>query len=322
MMDERLVILVGEDLFRLKQRTQEWLKLAKISESDTETYDLEETPVEEVINSAMTIPFLSERKGVVGLRALCLGDSKLAKEMESSMEYLYRYFSAPSESTLLILQVPLPALSIPKTAKDLLALYGVVEVFESSKKQDLYQEVKTLLHAHNKTIHPDALEELIIRTNESSVMLDHEVAKIVAYTQNQSVVTLTDIETITPKNVEDNIFELINQIVVRDRSHALKLLKDLLKKNVDSVSILSMLASKFLELVHAKALMKQQVSLEDMMKYFNYSKGRLYYVQKNAKEIPDEVLSQYIDQLSEYDFKIKSGQMDKQLALELFIFGL
>ncbi len=321
-MSKRIIILVGEDLFRLKQRTQDWLNESQISESDVEVYDLEETPVEEVINAALTIPFLSDNKAVVCLRANCLGDSKLAKEMESSMAVFMRYFSNPHETTLLILQVPLPALSISKTMKDLLEKNAIVEVFESSKKQDLYEEVRNLLYKEGKSITPDALEELIIRSNESSVMLDQEVAKIMAFKQHQDLITLSDIETITPKNVEDNIFELINQIVARDRLHALKLLKDLLKKNVDSVMILSMLSSKFLELVHAKALVKQKASQEDMMKYFNYSKGRLYYVQKNAKEIPDDVLEQYIDQLSEYDFKIKSGQMDKQLALELFLFSL
>jgi DNA polymerase-3 subunit delta len=42
---------------------------------------------------------------------------------------------------------------------------------------------------------------------------------------------------------------------------------------------------------------------------------------KEAKSIKKKDLEQWIDQLSDVDFKIKSGQIDKKIAVELFLIG-
>lgn len=321
-MNERLFLLVGEDQHAIKKRTQAILLSSGINLQDTEIYDLDEVTPEDAINAAMTIPFFSDRKAVVFQNANLLGESKLGKDSETTLEYFTRYFQSPSESTLLIIQVFRPNLTLPKPMKALLELNAIIENFQAVVKQDFYQEAKSQFAKANKTITPDALEELVMRTQESKTMMTHEIEKINLYLESENVVTLSNIELLTPRNMEDNIFELINQIVARDKVHALRLLKDLLKRNIDPVTILTMLSSKFLEIAHAKALIRQKASQEEMMKYFNYSKGRLYYVQKNATSFPEEVLETTISKLAEFDYLIKSGQLEKQLALELLLLQL
>ena len=321
-MENRLVILYGLDTYRIKQRTIHYLEKSQIDEADTQVFDLDEWNVDELVNASMTIPFFSEKKAVVGLNASFLAGQKGAKDTFHDVDYLYRYFASPSESTLLILQVPGDKLSIPKPVMALLDLNAEVEKFDLSNKYDLYEIARVLFQKEQLSITPDALEELVNRCDESAVMMEKEIEKISTYAMDSSVITIEMIQTLTPKNLEDNVFELVNQLVSRNIKQGLRMLADLSKMNVDPTVILSALSNKFLEIAHAKALLKQKTSPEEMMKYFGYSKGRMYYVQKNANEVPIELLTKCINDIEQIDYKIKSGQIDKKLALELFILGL
>lgn len=321
-MENRLVILYGLDTYRIKQRTIHYLEKSQIDEADTQVFDLDEWNVDELVNASMTIPFFSDKKAVVGLNAFFLAGQKGAKDTFHDVDYLYRYFASPSESTLLILQVPGDKLSIPKPIMALLDLNAEVEKFDISNKYDLYEIARVLFQKEQLSITPDALEELVNRSDESAILMEKEIEKISTYAMGSSVITIDMIQTLTPKNLEDNVFELVNQLVSRNIKQGLRMLADLSKMNVDPTVILSALANKFLEIAHAKALLKQKTSQEEMMKYFGYSKGRMYYVQKNANEVPMELLTKCINDLEQIDYKIKSGQMDKKLALELFILGL
>jgi DNA polymerase-3 subunit delta len=61
-------------------------------------------------------------------------------------------------------------------------------------------------------------------------------------------------------------------------------------------------------------------SQEAIMKFFNATKGRAYYILKNANEIPEQKLFQYLSELEMLDYQIKSGQIDKKIGLEMFLF--
>jgi DNA polymerase III subunit delta len=100
------------------------------------------------------------------------------------------------------------------------------------------------------------------------------------------------------------------------------MLQDLVRLNVDPVYLMTALSGKFQEILTAKALIKSKKTFEDMMKHFGYSKGRMYYVQKNASEMDADLLARYIDELETLDYKVKSGQLDKLLGFEMFLLAI
>ncbi|MCK7484139.1 MAG: DNA polymerase III subunit delta [Bacillus subtilis] len=320
-MSENIVLLMGNDLYKIKQATLERLTEQHIDAEDTQVFDMDEINVAEAVNAAMTIPFLCDRKAVVLLN-VGFFSGKVVKDIDHDVAYLLDYFAHPSEATLLILQIPYEKIDLKKDILALIQMRGVIIKFEASKKQDLYEVVRAAFAKSRQTIDGDALEELIRRVDEQPQMLEREIEKLQMYSLGRSVVTLDMIEDATPKNLEDNLFELINQIIAKNSRQAVRILSDLTKINIDPVFILSALTAKLQEILYAKALIRQKTTFEDMMKYFGYSKGRMYYVQKNATEVVDELLHRYLNELEALDYKIKSGQIDKLLGLELFLFTI
>lgn len=320
-MSDSILLYYGTDPYQIKQAADNAVAQAGIALEDVLTFDMEEADLGEAVEAAMTIPFFSERKAVV-LRNCAFLCAKPAKEATADPTLLFRYFEHPSPSTLLVVLVPSDKLEIKKDILSLLELHGTIERFESSKKQDLYEIVRAAFLQDHLTIEPDALEELVRRVDENATMLDHEVRKLASFATGKRTVTLAMIEAATPRNLEDNVYELVNQIVAKNRTAAMRLLQDLTRLNVDAVYLTTLVASKFQEILTAKALIKNKKTFDEMMKHFGYSKGRMYYVQKNASEMDADLLARYIDELETLDYKIKSGQLDKLLGFELFLLGI
>jgi DNA polymerase-3 subunit delta len=318
---DSILLFYGNAPYSIKQATEQAIADAKIALEDVLFFDMEETSLEEAVEAAMTIPFFSERKAVVMRNATFL-TAKPSKDMPQDINVLSRYFEHPSPSTLLIVIVPADKLECKKELLSLLELHGAAKKFEAARKQDLYDIARTAFQEDGLTIEPDALEELIRRVDENAMMLDREVEKLRMFAHQKTRITLAMIEQATPRNLENNIFELINQIVAKNRTTAMKMLQDLVRLNVDPVYLMTALSGKFQEILTAKALIKSKKTFEDMMRHFGYSKGRMYYVQKNASEMDADLLARYIDELETLDFKVKSGQIDKMLGFELFLLAI
>ncbi|MFA5467298.1 MAG: hypothetical protein WC251_05540, partial [Candidatus Izemoplasmatales bacterium] len=75
-------------------------------------------------------------------------------------------------------------------------------------------------------------------------------------------------------------------------------------------------------ILYTKELLKQNLKQEDIMRYFSVSKGRSYYIMKNAREISNEKLLDFLRQVDDLDTFIKTGQIAKDIGLELFLMKL
>ena len=88
------------------------------------------------------------------------------------------------------------------------------------------------------------------------------------------------------------------------------------------MGILGMISSTFVDMITITKLMKMGHSQNDIAKFFNVSPGRAYYMIKNAKSFKPVDLENYVEKLANLDYKIKSGQIDKNIGLDLLIIQL
>ena len=68
--------------------------------------------------------------------------------------------------------------------------------------------------------------------------------------------------------------------------------------------------------------MAEGMDQDAIQQYLNVKSGRAYYMMKNARQYPRAHVEKSLKQLEMYDLKIKTGLMDKTLALELFVLGV
>jgi DNA polymerase-3 subunit delta len=171
------------------------------------------------------------------------------------------------------------------------------------------------------TIDKDAVNTLIQRLMLQKETLHVNLLKLITYTLDTKRITLKDVVKMIELPLEDNVFEMIQSFINKNIQSTLKTYHDLLFINEDPVRILSLIGRKLGQLEDTLALISSGHDQRQVSTALHISNGQAYYMVKEAKSIKKKDLEQWIDQLSDVDFKIKSGQIDKKIAVELFLIG-
>lgn len=320
-MSELLYFFYGDNSHLIKTKTDKIFIDNQIDSSDIEFFDMEEKSIIEAINAAMTIPFLSEKKGVVLANSSFFTlTSKSINDDDFQIKYLSNYLKNPNPTTVLVIQAPYEKLDTKKSIYKECQTYCVSAECSSPKKDDYYEMVKNRISQENLSIDANALEEFINRVGENSSMLSNELDKLILYSTGKNKIDLNAVKDITTRNLENKIYTLVNAVVAKDQWSISSIYQDLMRVNTEPTSIVTLLAFKFQEVLYTHSLLRMKYKQEDIMKFFNASKGRAYYIIKNANEISESALIQYLAELEQLDYMIKSGQVDKRIGIEMFLF--
>ena len=304
----------------IKKETDLVFKENEIDSSMIEVYDGEDEGLDLAVTNAMTMPFLADKKGVVIKNAKFLTADQTISDQEA--DKLINFCEMKFDQTVLVIQVPSDNLDFKgKLAKYLTKNIINKKFVINDKTFDVYDYVRKQLAKHNLKIQPFALTQFINRANSNMDNLNNELQKLIYYSYNLGEINADIVFEVISREIEDNIFDLVNSLLEKNQEKVFKVYYDLIDHNVKTTQILAVVASKFLEILYTKALMNIKYSKADIEKFFGYSSGRVYYMMKNASEVSDDVLFENIKNLEELDFNIKSGRIDKDLGPELYFLG-
>lgn len=318
-MDKLVYLFYGEDTFIIKSKINNLINKYHIDDFNVVNYDAEEVNVSEALNDAETIPFMSELKMVIIRNAYFLSSEKPPKEINHNLDQLKRYLENPVQETILILAAPYAKLDERKAITKVVKEHAEIVVCAPLQAIDSENWIKRQLGKQNIAIDRDALTELLSRIENNTEVLVSEMQKLLNYTEGMSHITLKTIEKVITKNTEDNVYEITNLILDNKPGKALQIYNDLIMHNEDPLRILGILVNKYREMLHVKTLLAQGKDKADIAKYYNASSGRAYYMIKNATSVKLEAVEKHLIKLEEIDYQIKSGQIDKNIGLELFI---
>lgn len=321
MMNSTCVLLYGDDSYLIKKNLDLLCKTAEIIASDIELYDYEDDGIETALTSAMTLPFLSDKKAVILRNCSFLSDNATASKEQ--LESLRRYCEMTNPSTLFIMTAPYEKLDSRKNiVKFLLKHIDSREYLTTQKSDKIYDYIKEEVSKNNLTIDSLALTQFVNRIGNDSTLLENELNKLITYALDKKHITSDMVYEIVTKDIDDNIFELVNAVIEKDINKAMDIYRDLFQIKIDPLWMLGTISNKFQEILYTKELLKQKYKKEDIMKYFRASSGRVYYMMLNARNVDDDWLMKILEEIEDLDYKIKSGQIDKSLGLELFILKL
>lgn len=321
-MSDSVFLFYGNDSYIIKAKTNQIIAKHKIDDFNVTTYDMEEKSIEDALNDACTIPFMSEKKVVIIKNAYFLSSAKKPKkEVKQNLEAFNRYLENPCEETLLIVLAPYGKLDERKSITKTLKAHSIVEECKPLKEQDLRSWIKRQLGKNDIKIDTDALNELMSRVENNTEVLVNETQKLVLYAEGKRKVDIDMIKKVITKNVEDNVYEITNMLLENNRSKALEIYYDLVQHSEDPLRILGILVNKYREILHTKLLLNAGKDKAYIASYFHATSGRAYYIMKNSRGVSIELVEKHLRTLEDMDYKIKTGQIDKKLALELFILG-
>ncbi len=316
---KHIYLFLGANKFKVEEKIKQIISEKNVDDLSLVKYDCEETTIDEIINDCETLPFLSDQKIIIMNNPIFLSSQK--SKLEHNVDRFINYIDHPHEMTLLMINAS--EIKLDKKKKVNKLLLKNAQIFQYDKMSE--EEARSLVSAyftHLKVdISKEAINELIIRTECQALKLHSELNKLSFYLDDKDI-TLDDIKVLVCEPIENNIFNLTNQIIEHKIEASIKTYHQLLMNNEEPIVFSSILGKNFHHLYVIKQYQKKGYSeydLKKILKMHPYQLKKLYHI---AKKTEEEDITANIQALHEYDVNVKSGKVDKYLGFELLIMNM
>lgn len=308
-------VLYGLEPFFIKKELEEIKQKNHITELNISKYDFEPNLLDQIIEDANTVSLFSDNKLIIVENAFFLANNTKKAGSDCDLSKLEEYLNHMNPDTHLILMND--KVSMTKKICKLLKKVGVVK--ECTNHMNLQSVAKELLEGYQ--IDYDALQLLVSRANNIS-LLEQECIKLKLYKLDEKVITKEDVMELVTKNIDLDIFKLIDMIIKKNKGSAIEVYHEMLKYNEEPIKILILLANQFRLMFQAKTLRSKGYTEQDIAKQLEVHPYPVKLALEKSRSYPNETLLNLIHRLSDIDLQIKKGEVEKELALELFILGL
>lgn len=152
---------------------------------------------------------------------------------------------------------------------------------------------------------------------------DNELIKLASYVEPGEPITEDDVAALTPYVPEANIFKMVDAIAEGRGRHALDLMHRLMAdKKQDAFSLFGMIVRQFRLLLLAKEAQGSSLSRAQTAKALGVRDFVVDNLARQSRAFSIDDLERIYRSLHEADFKMKTGQITPELALDLFVAGL
>ena len=282
-------------------------------------FDLEETPVETALEDAETLPFMGERRLVFMQNPFFLTAERTKSKVEHNTKKLEAYLADPPPYSIVVLTAPYEKLDERK--KITKELKRRAALFEAKKLND--QELKLWIRERaalsGTQIDQDAAELLQELAGTNLMMLANEIDKMAMYVQEEKLITTAIVEKLVAKSLEQNIFTLVDHVLQRKMESALTIYHELLRQNEEPIKILSVMAGQIRLMYQVKELARQGYSQQKIAGALKVHPYRVKLAMQKSSKFGDRELLAIIKGLADADYKMKTGQADKAITLELLL---
>src|SRR5574344_1218045 len=146
-----------------------------------------------------------------------------------------------------------------------------------------------------------------------------ELEKILLYYPEPSEILKEDLENIISKYLDDNNFKFVDAVINKDFKTSLKLLGVCRLNKGEPLGLISLLAREYRTMLISKSLALSGISSNNIAKKLNMQEWQIEKSLKNSYNYKPSELENKLLLLTDLDYQIKVGNIDKFLGLELFI---
>ena len=237
---------------------------------------------------------------------------------EKEIEMIGDYLKNQNPNTILIFVSDTQKLDERKKVTKLFKSYAKVEEFlKITNPTNIVKEMFS-----DYVISYSDLQYFISRVGNNIDMLESEVEKLKVYKFDEKNITKEDIDKITTNNIDLDIFNLVEQITLKNKKDSIEIYYEMLRNGEEPLKILVLLANQFRIIYQAKNLYLKGYSEADIASTLKIHPYRIKLALEKGRTLNNDNLLRYLKQLADLDYQIKSNQIDKTLGLELFIVNM
>lgn len=282
-------------------------------------YDMEEVPVGVALDDAESVPFFGDKRLVIMDRPNFFTAEKSKQKIDHDLVWLENYLKNPPGFTILAFFAPYEKLDERKKITKLLKKTATVIEVNTLSEKEVRHFLKDTIANEGYTMTPEAFELFIQLTDAKLSTAMSELPKLLLFSSDTKQITKSAVNDLVAKSLEQNIFALVEYVLKRQTTNALSLYQDLLLQKEDPIKINAILMTQFRLLLQVKFLEKkgyQQGDSAGMLKVHPY---RVKLAIQQARKFSEKVLVSAFEGLVDAEYRLKTGQGDKEMQFELFV---
>jgi len=190
--------------------------------------------------------------------------------------------------------------------------------FELLTGAKLRSWVKKEFEKYNSEINPEALDLLIEYSGNDLWRMNNEIMKLVNY-KNKEIINKKDINLLIRSKIETDIFKTVDAIAERNKSKALKLIHKHLEKGDSPLYLFSMINYQFRNLLIVKDFIEKCRPYGVILEKSGLHPYAVKKSYSQSYKFSFQELKKIYQKIFEIDFQIKTGKIEPEAGLDLFI---
>lgn len=308
-----IYLIISEDSFTINQELNNIINNDK--DIEIVKYNLLETKIEDVLETLDTYNFFNTRKIVICENPTFITSESNKLIIDNDLIKLENYLNNPSKENTLILVTKTKLDERKKITKKLKEIAKIID-----KPLNINSYIKNNLDGYK--MDTKTIDYLLKHCKENKDRIINEFNKLKLFKYDEKEITIDDIDNYVTKTLDDNIFELIDSIIKKDKRKALRIYDELLIQNEEPIKILVLIANKFRTLYQIKLLSKNGFNNEDIAKKLFLHPYTVKLSKEMAINYSEQEILDNIKKLANIDYDIKVGNTLNNISLELFIIEL
>lgn len=293
--------------------------LPDIDNTSVIRFDLEETPVEVVIEEADTLPFLQDHKLIIASNAFFLsGRDKKRNEVEHNLTILEEWLANPSPTATVVFIAPFENLDGRKRiTKQMKKITTVIEA-NRLEGRDLLTWIQHEAKVNGSQITPESAQTLVNMAGDSLLSLSTEIVKMATYLSGEGGITEDVIQLLVPRTPEMDVFRLTDSYIAGNIPATVSIYHDLLRNGEEPIMLTSLIAGHIRLMIHVQSLRRKGYQQHQIAKTLNVHPYRVKLMMENRNIPHDDRLLTILKNLANIDYKLKSTGGKRERILELF----
>ncbi len=313
-----LYFFYGEEQFLLENKIKTIKK--RLIDKDFEDFNYvklegKKVTAAEIEGELLSVPVMSDRKMIVVSGCGIFGNAK-AKDFSALCEALS---DVPEYITVIFSEREFDK----KKEKNLEVFkkHGAIVKFDPLSPKQLELWLEKLFEEKGKTALASDLSKMVALCGQSMSTVYTEFCKVLNYVGDRQKVTGEDISAVVSKTTDARIFDIIDNIAEGRRATVFEELSALRSSGENSSTVLSLISTRMGELLMVKQLTDDRLSAEKIAEYFEPRKHP--FVVKKLTEQSRRFGLSYLKKMTlkgaEYTFSVRSGLLDKWVAVEMYV---
>ncbi|MDD3187019.1 MAG: DNA polymerase III subunit delta [Bacilli bacterium] len=296
-------LIYGKEDYLIDKEIEKVISKNKIDKNSISNYD-DKVFAKDIIEDAKSISLFSPNKAIIVLGDIF--DQETTKLFEN-------YLKNENISTFLI--IVLRQEKIDERKK----IFKLIKNKIECNKVDLLAFVKEELNGYKIT---ESLQRKILDKVGSNIYnIKNELDKIKLYKIDSKEINEEDIKIIS-KNVEDNVFDFVDNVIKGNVAKTLEIYRELIKKNNEPIAIIVILANQIRLMYQSKILNQSGITYDSIASQLSIHPYRVKLALEKGRSYSLDTLSSLLEKLADLDIKIKSGLVEPNIGLELFLLEL